>query len=62
MTEPPLEQTSATDTIIFWFRMELSNFYTQTGVKLKAIGATIQSRDAEETERLINEVEDLVET
>ncbi|KAJ5500281.1 hypothetical protein N7453_009332 [Penicillium expansum] len=62
MTEPPLEQRSATEMIFCLSRMELSNFYTRTGVKLKEIGATIQFRDAEDIERLISEVEDLIET
>ncbi|KAK4863466.1 hypothetical protein LT330_002244 [Penicillium expansum] len=62
MTEPPLEQRSATEMIFCLSRMELSNFYTRTGVKLKDIGATIQFRDAEDIERLISEVEDLIET
>jgi hypothetical protein len=62
MTEPPLEQRSATEMIFALSRIELSNFYNQTGVKLKEIGATIQFRDAEDIERLINEVEDLIET
>ncbi|KAJ5615670.1 hypothetical protein N7537_000784 [Penicillium hordei] len=62
MTEPPLEQRSATEMIFCLSRMELSNFYTRTGVKLKGIGNTVQFKDAEDIERLIDEVEDLIET
>lgn len=62
MTEPPLEQRSATEMIFCLSRMELSNFYTRTGVKLKEMGATIEFKDAEDVERLIDEVEDLIET
>lgn len=62
MTEPPLEQRSATEMIFCLSRMELSNFYTRTGVKLKGIGDTVQFKDAEDIERLIDEVEDLIET
>lgn len=43
-------------------RIELSNFYTRTGVKMKEVGGTIQFRDAEDIERLIDEVEGLIET
>ncbi|KAJ5959889.1 uncharacterized protein N7479_007039 [Penicillium vulpinum] len=62
MTEPPLEQRNATEMIFCLSRIELSNFYTQTGIKLKEIGGTIQFRDTRDIERLINEVEDLIET
>lgn len=43
-------------------RIELSHFYIRTGIKMKEIGGTIQFKDAEEIERLIDEVEDLIET
>jgi hypothetical protein len=62
MTEPPHEQRGASDMIFCLSRMELSNFYTRTGVKLKEKGGTIQFRDPEDIERLIDEVEDLIET
>ncbi|KAI9042712.1 putative C6 transcription factor [Aspergillus affinis] len=61
MTEPPLERRGATEMIFCLSRIELSNFYTRTGVKLKEMSATVQFRDAEDVERLINEVEDLIE-
>ncbi|CAI7588340.1 unnamed protein product [Penicillium crustosum] len=62
MTEPPLEQRSATEMIFCLSRMELSNFYTRTGVKVKGRGDTVKFKDAEDIERLIDEVEDLIET
>lgn len=62
MTQQPQEQRGASEMIFCLSRIELSNFYTRTGVKMKEIGATIQFRDAEDIERLIDEVEDLIET
>ncbi|KAJ9490880.1 hypothetical protein VN97_g2346 [Penicillium thymicola] len=62
MSEPPLEQRSATEMIFFLSRMELSNFYIRTGIKLKEVGGTVQFKDAEDIERLIDQVEDLIET
>nr|D7PI00.1 RecName: Full=Transcription factor vrtR1; AltName: Full=Viridicatumtoxin synthesis protein R1 [Penicillium aethiopicum]ADI24933.1 VrtR1 [Penicillium aethiopicum] len=62
MTQPPCEQRGASEMIFCLSRMELSNFYIRTGVKLKEHGDTIQFRDAEDIERLIDEVEDLIET
>ncbi|KAJ5456097.1 uncharacterized protein N7458_003680 [Penicillium daleae] len=62
MTEPPHDQRGASEMIFCLSRMELSNFYTRTGVKLKENGGTIQFRDPEDIERLIDEVEDLIET
>ncbi|PKX90754.1 putative C6 transcription factor [Aspergillus novofumigatus IBT 16806] len=62
MTQQPQEQRGASEMIFCLSRIELSNFYTRTGVKMKETGGTIQFRDAEETERLIDEVEDLIET
>ncbi|KAF7118657.1 hypothetical protein CNMCM5793_008195 [Aspergillus hiratsukae] len=62
MTQQPQEQRGASEMIFCLSRIELSNFYTRTGVKMKEIGGTIQFRDAEEIESLIDEVEDLIET
>ncbi|OQE24819.1 hypothetical protein PENFLA_c009G03328 [Penicillium flavigenum] len=62
MTQPPCEQRGASEMIFCLSRMELSNFYIRTSVKLKENGSTIQFRDAEDIERLIDEVEDLIET
>ncbi|CAG8217212.1 unnamed protein product [Penicillium salamii] len=62
MTEPPCEQRGASEMIFCLSRMELSNFYIRTGVKLKENGDMTQFRDAHDIERLIDEVEDLIET
>jgi hypothetical protein len=62
MMMQPQEQRGASEMIFCLSRIELSNFYTRTGVKIKEIGGTIQFKDAEEIERLIDEVEDLIET
>ena len=62
MTEQPQEQKSATEMIFCLARMELSNFYARTGVQMKQAGGTIQFREAEDIERLINAVESLIET
>ncbi|KAJ5346455.1 hypothetical protein N7541_008937 [Penicillium brevicompactum] len=62
MTQPPCERRGASEMIFCLSRMELSNFYIQTGAKLKERGDAGQFRDAEDTERLIDQVEDLIET
>jgi hypothetical protein len=62
MTQRPCEQRGASEMIFCLSRMELSNFYIRTGVKLKENGDTTQFRDGEDIERLIDEVEDLIET
>ncbi|KAJ6443395.1 DNA mismatch repair protein Msh2 [Purpureocillium lavendulum] len=62
MTAQPQEQTRATEMIFCLARMELSNFYTRTGVQMKQGGGTIQFREAEDIERLIDDVEGLIET
>jgi hypothetical protein len=62
MTQQPKELKCASEMIFCLSRIELSNFYTRTGVKMKEIGASIEFKDAEEIERLINEVEDSIET
>ncbi|RDW76475.1 putative C6 transcription factor [Aspergillus mulundensis] len=62
MTQQPQELKGASEMIFCLSRIELSNFYTRTGVKTKEIGATIELKDADETERLIDEVEDSIET
>ncbi|KAL4980815.1 hypothetical protein BDW66DRAFT_38252 [Aspergillus desertorum] len=60
MTQQPQEQKGATEMIFCLSRIELSNFYTRKGVK--EMGAAIQFKDAEEVEKLIDEVEDRIET
>ncbi|EDP48329.1 hypothetical protein CNMCM8689_003409 [Aspergillus fumigatus] len=62
MTQKPQEQRGASEMIFCLSRIELSHFYIRTGIKMKEIGGTIQFKDAEEIERLIDEVEDLIET
>ncbi|KAL4925847.1 putative C6 transcription factor [Aspergillus undulatus] len=62
MAYEPQEQKGASEMIFCLSRIELSNFYTRTGVRIKENSATIRFKDAEEIERLINEVEDLIET
>ncbi|KAL5357404.1 fungal-specific transcription factor domain-containing protein [Aspergillus floccosus] len=62
MTEPPRPQRGATEMIYCLSRIELSNFYTRTGIEWKELGATVQFRDAEDIERLIDDVEDRIET
>ncbi|KAL4861822.1 hypothetical protein BDV12DRAFT_203626 [Aspergillus spectabilis] len=61
MTEQPQEQKGATEMVFCLSRVELSNFYTRKGVKMKEIGAAIHFKGAEHVERLIDEVEDLIE-
>ncbi|KAL2834863.1 fungal-specific transcription factor domain-containing protein [Aspergillus cavernicola] len=62
MTQQPQEQRGASEMIFCLSRIELSNFYTRTGVKMKELDATIQFKDAGDIEKLIDEVEDLIET
>ncbi|GFF32399.1 hypothetical protein IFM58399_03198 [Aspergillus lentulus] len=62
MKQQPQEQRGASEMIFCLSRIELSNFYTRTGVKMKESGGTVQFKDAEEIERLIDEVEDVIET
>ncbi|KAF4152755.1 hypothetical protein CNMCM8927_001611 [Aspergillus lentulus] len=62
MMQQPQEQRGASEMIFCLSRIELSNFYTRTGVKMKETGGTIQFKDAKEIERLIDEVEDVIET
>lgn len=61
MTPPPEEQKGATEMIYCLARTELSKLYTQSGVILKEIGATIQLKDPVELEKLIDEVESTIE-
>ncbi|KAL4755054.1 hypothetical protein BDW72DRAFT_164968 [Aspergillus terricola var. indicus] len=62
MTQQPKELKCASEMIFCLSRIELSNFYTRTGVRMKEIGASLEFKDAEEIESLINEVEDSIET
>ena len=61
MTEVPSEQRGASEMIFCLSRMELSNFYNRTGVKLMDKGGMVQMKNREEIERLIDEVEDRIE-
>ncbi|EXJ95204.1 hypothetical protein A1O1_00323 [Capronia coronata CBS 617.96] len=61
MTQMPEEQTGATEMIYCLARTELSKFYTRTGVKTKEVGASLQLRDNEQLEKLIDEVENTIE-
>ncbi|KAK4992359.1 hypothetical protein LTR50_001117 [Elasticomyces elasticus] len=62
MTQQPEEQKGATGMVFCLMKTELSNLYTRTGVKLKEDGATMQLRDGNELEKLIDEVESSIET
>ncbi|KAL4985832.1 hypothetical protein BDW68DRAFT_198551 [Aspergillus falconensis] len=62
MTQRPKELKCASEMIFCLSRIELSNFYTRTGIKMKEIGASVEFKDAGEIEELINEVEDSIET
>ncbi|KAI0381623.1 fungal-specific transcription factor domain-containing protein [Hypomontagnella monticulosa] len=62
MAHRPEEQKGASEMIFCLTRAELSNFYTRTGVKTKDIGPTIELRDSAELERLIDQVEDIIES
>ncbi|KAI1082551.1 fungal-specific transcription factor domain-containing protein [Whalleya microplaca] len=62
MTHEPEEQKGASEMIFCLTKAELSNFYTRTGVKIKDIGPTIELKDSAELDRLIDEVEDTIES
>ncbi|KAL3473215.1 fungal-specific transcription factor domain-containing protein, partial [Aspergillus californicus] len=62
MMQPPQEQTGASEMLFCLSRIELSNFYTRTGVQSKESGDTIEFKGHEEVESLINEVENSIET
>ena len=62
MAQQPQEQRGGSEMIFCLARIELSNFYTRTGVRMKDVGAAMQFKDANDIERLIDEVEDLIET
>lgn len=62
MTHWPEERKGASEMIFCLTRVELSNFYTRTGVRTKDIGPAIELRDSTELDKLINEVEDTIET
>lgn len=62
MTERPQELKGASEMIFCLTRMELSNLYIRTGVKMKDSGPTIQFRDAAEVTSLIDEVEERIES
>jgi hypothetical protein len=61
MSQIPRDQIKATEMIFVLSRIELSNFYNRTGVQMKQ-GGSRQFRDGEEVQRLIDEVEGLIET
>ncbi|KAG8412070.1 hypothetical protein J3459_016011 [Metarhizium acridum] len=59
MTEKPVEKKGATEMIYSLARIELSNFYARTGVRLK--GSAESSKNSDEIENLINDVEGSIE-
>ncbi|KID87431.1 Transcription factor, fungi [Metarhizium guizhouense ARSEF 977] len=59
MTEKPEEKKGATEMIYSLARIELSNFYAKTGVKLKS--AAVSFKNSDEIENLINDVEGSIE-
>jgi hypothetical protein len=61
MTEQPIERKGATDMIFCLSRLQIHNFYTRKSVQSDSAGTT-QSRDSDEVEAAIGEVEDLIET
>lgn len=61
MTQKPEEQKGATEMIFCLTRTELSQFYNKTGLKTKNTGSTIQLSKGPEFERLIDEVESVIE-
>lgn len=62
MTHQPDEQKGATEMIFCLSKSELSKFYNRTGVKTEDSGATIQFKNSVELERLIDEVESIIES
>ncbi|CEN62701.1 hypothetical protein ASPCAL09333 [Aspergillus calidoustus] len=61
MTEEPVERKGATQMIFCLSRLQIHDFYTRKGVKSDSAGTT-QSKNPEEVEAAIGEVEDLIET
>ncbi|KAL2796678.1 putative fungal-specific transcription factor [Aspergillus keveii] len=61
MTEQPIERKGATDMIFCLSRLQIHDFYTRESVQSDIAGTT-QSRNSEEVEAAIGEVEDLIET
>lgn len=59
MEEQPEEQKGATEMMFSLARIELSNFYAKTGVKLK--GASVSFKNSDEIEKLIDDVEGSIE-
>ncbi|KAF7561009.1 hypothetical protein G7046_g3145 [Stylonectria norvegica] len=62
MEQLPEEQKGATEMIFVLMKAELSNLYTRTGVTMRAVGGTIQLKDSAELEKLVDEVENTIET
>lgn len=62
MTQQPQEQRGASEMIFCLSKMELFDLYTRTSFKLRNVGALINSEDSREIERLIDKVEDALET
>lgn len=61
MTQKPEEQKGASEMMLCLTRTELSQFYNRTGLKTKNTGSTIQLNKGPEFERLIDEVESVIE-
>lgn len=62
MMEPPIEQKGASEMMYALTKIELSNLYTRTGVKVKDVGGAIRLQNGSELERLIDQVENTIET
>lgn len=60
MTEDVEEQKGATEMIFSLARIELSNFYARTGMRMK--GASVSFKNSDEIEKLIDDVEASIET
>ncbi|KAE8146583.1 fungal-specific transcription factor domain-containing protein [Aspergillus avenaceus] len=61
MTAYPEEQKGASEMIFFLAKTELSRLYNRTGVKLVETGTTMQPKDILILERLVDEVENVIE-
>ncbi|KAL3456530.1 putative fungal-specific transcription factor [Aspergillus heterothallicus] len=61
MTTQPVEQKGATDMIFCLSRLAIHNFYTRASVQSDN-GGKIQFKDSDEIQKVINQVEDSLET
>jgi Fungal specific transcription factor domain len=62
ITQQPEGRKGATEMMYCLARSELSKLYTRTGVKIKDVGAVLQFKDRAELEKVIDEVEDIIES